>query len=363
MAMMTRPRASARSRSRSSRTATCTWPSCSAWGRTIRIDGRTAQVTGPTPLSGAEVMATDLRASACLVLAGLAAQGRDDHRPRLPPRPRLLPHRREAARPGRGHRARRPRRGRPGSGRPTRPRMPMADAGYDGMSRAAGPACAAGCSPGTAATAATCPGGAPRPLPRLGVGGDAPADDGAAVLPYYERFLARFPDRGRAGRRRRGGRARRLVGPRLLPPRPQPAARRAPRGRAPRGPLPADAGGGAGRARRRPLHRERGPLHRPRRRAARWWTATCAACWRGCFALRGPEWRRTALLQPAPRSCSTATRPGDWNQAVMELGATVCTAPAARLSRLPAALVVPRRAPRACRTSSRRRGRGARRWT
>jgi UDP-N-acetylglucosamine 1-carboxyvinyltransferase len=44
-------------------------------GAKIRIDGRTAQVTGPSPLSGAEVMATDLRASACLVVAGLAAQG------------------------------------------------------------------------------------------------------------------------------------------------------------------------------------------------------------------------------------------------------------------------------------------------
>ena len=44
-------------------------------GAKIRIDGRTAQVTGPTPLSGAEVMATDLRASASLVVAGLAAQG------------------------------------------------------------------------------------------------------------------------------------------------------------------------------------------------------------------------------------------------------------------------------------------------
>ncbi|MGB5390097.1 MAG: UDP-N-acetylglucosamine 1-carboxyvinyltransferase, partial [Thermoanaerobaculia bacterium] len=30
---------------------------------------------GPTPLSGARVMATDLRASACLVLAGMAAGG------------------------------------------------------------------------------------------------------------------------------------------------------------------------------------------------------------------------------------------------------------------------------------------------
>ena len=30
---------------------------------------------GPTPLSGAEVTATDLRASACLVIAGLLASG------------------------------------------------------------------------------------------------------------------------------------------------------------------------------------------------------------------------------------------------------------------------------------------------
>jgi UDP-N-acetylglucosamine 1-carboxyvinyltransferase len=44
-------------------------------GASVRADGRTAIVTGPTPLSGAQVMATDLRASACLVLAGLAASG------------------------------------------------------------------------------------------------------------------------------------------------------------------------------------------------------------------------------------------------------------------------------------------------
>ncbi len=44
-------------------------------GASVRENGRTAIVTGPTPLSGAQVMATDLRASACLVLAGLAATG------------------------------------------------------------------------------------------------------------------------------------------------------------------------------------------------------------------------------------------------------------------------------------------------
>ncbi len=41
----------------------------------IHIDGATAIIEGPRRLSGASVMATDLRASACLVLAGLAASG------------------------------------------------------------------------------------------------------------------------------------------------------------------------------------------------------------------------------------------------------------------------------------------------
>ena len=44
-------------------------------GASIEIQGDKATVKGPTPLSGAEVMATDLRASASLVLAGLVATG------------------------------------------------------------------------------------------------------------------------------------------------------------------------------------------------------------------------------------------------------------------------------------------------
>ncbi len=44
-------------------------------GANIRLDGRRAIVAGMTRLSGAEVIASDLRASASLVLAGLAAQG------------------------------------------------------------------------------------------------------------------------------------------------------------------------------------------------------------------------------------------------------------------------------------------------
>jgi UDP-N-acetylglucosamine 1-carboxyvinyltransferase len=44
-------------------------------GAQIHIDGSTAIVDGPTALNGARVIASDLRASASLVLAGLVAQG------------------------------------------------------------------------------------------------------------------------------------------------------------------------------------------------------------------------------------------------------------------------------------------------
>ncbi len=44
-------------------------------GAAIEVDGRTAHVRGPTPLDGTTVMASDLRASAALVLAGLVARG------------------------------------------------------------------------------------------------------------------------------------------------------------------------------------------------------------------------------------------------------------------------------------------------
>jgi UDP-N-acetylglucosamine 1-carboxyvinyltransferase len=44
-------------------------------GADISISGNTATVTGATPLAGARVQASDLRASASLVLAGLVAEG------------------------------------------------------------------------------------------------------------------------------------------------------------------------------------------------------------------------------------------------------------------------------------------------
>jgi UDP-N-acetylglucosamine 1-carboxyvinyltransferase len=45
------------------------------FGADIRIEGQTATVTGVSSLKGAQVMATDLRASVSLVIAGLAARG------------------------------------------------------------------------------------------------------------------------------------------------------------------------------------------------------------------------------------------------------------------------------------------------
>jgi UDP-N-acetylglucosamine 1-carboxyvinyltransferase len=44
-------------------------------GANLRIDGGTAIVAGPAPLTGCTVMATDLRASAALIIAGLVASG------------------------------------------------------------------------------------------------------------------------------------------------------------------------------------------------------------------------------------------------------------------------------------------------
>ena len=44
-------------------------------GTDIVINGNTAKINGVDSISGAQVMATDLRASASLILAGLIAKG------------------------------------------------------------------------------------------------------------------------------------------------------------------------------------------------------------------------------------------------------------------------------------------------
>ena len=51
-------------------------PELKRMGAQIEIRDKTAIIYGPTKLTGAEVMATDLRASVCLVLAGLVAENR-----------------------------------------------------------------------------------------------------------------------------------------------------------------------------------------------------------------------------------------------------------------------------------------------
>ncbi|MFL2889930.1 MAG: UDP-N-acetylglucosamine 1-carboxyvinyltransferase [Pelagibacteraceae bacterium] len=51
-------------------------PELKRMGAKISIKNNIATINGPTNLSGAEVMATDLRASVCLVLAGLVADNR-----------------------------------------------------------------------------------------------------------------------------------------------------------------------------------------------------------------------------------------------------------------------------------------------
>ena len=50
-------------------------PELRRMGASIDIDGHTAHVHGGNTLSGAKVMATDLRASVSLVIAGLVAEG------------------------------------------------------------------------------------------------------------------------------------------------------------------------------------------------------------------------------------------------------------------------------------------------
>jgi len=50
-------------------------PELNRLGANIKIQSKIATIQGPTPLLGADVMATDLRASSALVLAGLIAKG------------------------------------------------------------------------------------------------------------------------------------------------------------------------------------------------------------------------------------------------------------------------------------------------
>ena len=53
-------------------------PELNRMGADVTVSGRTAIIRGGKPLSGANVMATDLRASASLILAGLVATGKTE---------------------------------------------------------------------------------------------------------------------------------------------------------------------------------------------------------------------------------------------------------------------------------------------
>ena len=64
-------------------------PELRRMGADVDIHGRSAIVHGVERLTGASVMATDLRASMSLVLAGPRGRGRDRGAARLSPRPRL----------------------------------------------------------------------------------------------------------------------------------------------------------------------------------------------------------------------------------------------------------------------------------
>ena len=58
------------------KTDLCMYPELKRMGAKINIRNNVATIEWPTDLSGAEVMATDLRASVSLVLAGLIAENR-----------------------------------------------------------------------------------------------------------------------------------------------------------------------------------------------------------------------------------------------------------------------------------------------
>ena len=158
----------------------------------------------------------------------------------------------------------------------------------------------------------------------------------AAVIPYYERFVTRFPTVADAGRGAAGRRALRLGGARLLRARPQPARLRAGRRRRPAG-FPRDLTGlgalpGIGDYTARavgaiafdvPAVPVDGNVERVVARLVRGDRAIAAA----------PSQRCGALADRLGADPDAAARPGDFAQALFDLGATVCTpaAPACAL--------------------------------
>ena len=153
----------------------------------------------------------------------------------------------------------------------------------------------------------------PRPLRDPGLRGDAPADAGRAGGAALRGVARALAHRRRARGGGAAGRAARMGGPRLQPPR------------------RAAVGGGAGGGARRLAGTPAGPAGRRalHRRGAR------------LVRVRPPGGRaghqRAAAVRPAggPRCAAARAARADFNQATMELGATVCTARAPRCGACP----------------------------
>ena len=147
-------------------------------------------------------------------------------------------------------------------------------------------------------------------------------------MAYWERFVERYPTVADLAAAPEDEVLQPVAGPGLLQPRPQPAHRRPAGGeRARRAVSPRTTRHLLRAERRGRIHRCGHRLHLPSTCPNRWWTATCTGCWPGCSASL-----RRSTAPPAGRSsghwppaCWTRKHPGDHNQAVMELGATVCT--------------------------------------
>ena len=173
------------------------------------------------------------------------------------------------------------------------------------------------CSPGTRRSAARCRGAARRTRTRSWSPRSCSSRPRRArVVPYYERVPGGVPDARRARTAAAGRRARALVRPRLQPPRARPAAGAA--AVAEHG-WPRDAADLRDAARASALTPP--PRSPPSRSASTSWPST-------------PTSAGSASGPAAPRRF-LAGRGADLNQALMELGATVCQARRADCDRCP----------------------------
>ena len=178
----------------------------------------------------------------------------------------------------------------------------------------------------------------------------------ARVVPYYERVPRALPGRGGARRGARARRARGLERARLQPPGAGAAARgaRGRRARLARGPHRA--------ARRRRLHRRRG---RPRSPGTAQAAAVDTNVRRVISRHDGVRARAARARRARRASCCPRGRAATFNQAMMELGATVCRPRAPRCGECPVRAGCASRGPRprrAARAARRERFEDTDRW-